>query len=260
MKRKSIVFLTVLSLFAGIANESKAQDSTLTLSNYLFKTPWMVGFGPSYVMEAPLGFKFKATPYYADKTSYMPARVSFEKDLYGFRHWNHTQGMSLQGIISRHGFQPMNFYALDFHLKYDLNNAFGDTKWFDPYASFGFGLSSMFHDYVYIQPGGVPAGLRMRAVGHDYSRNNAITTNLGVGFNMWINELVAINVDAIGKMSILGREKKDNIYAQASIGLVMKIGGCKKADLIEAPKPVSTYKRTQEEEDALIHLREHLKD
>jgi len=88
------------------------------------------------------------------------------------------------------------FFGLDLNVKYDLNNAFGDTKWFDPFLYTGVGQNSL----------GAESGLGFK---------------LGAGFNAWFN-------DHIG-LSLRSEYKKVNTpidfeMYQHSVGVVWKFG------------------------------------
>jgi len=88
------------------------------------------------------------------------------------------------------------FVGLDLNVKYDLNNAFGETSWFDPFLFVGGG-----ENWV-----GTEDGLGF---------------NAGAGFNAWFSDHVGINVT--------GGYKKVNTpvdfeMMQYSVGLAWKFG------------------------------------
>lgn len=94
---------------------------------------------------------------------------------------------------------PQKIYiGLDMDIRYDLNNAFGDTKWFDPYATFGGG-------YTFID------------------KDGAGTLNGGLGANFWLAENLGINVSTTYKHTF------DDTYLlphfQHKLGLIFKFGG-----------------------------------
>lgn len=65
------------------------------------------------------------------------------------------------------GTGDMMFFGLDLNVKYDLNNAFGETKWWNP--------------YLY-------GGLGENWVGSD----NGLGFNFGAGMNFWLNDNIGI--------------------------------------------------------------------
>jgi hypothetical protein len=281
MKIKSILALTVFSLYTGITNYANAQDTKLSFFPYLFKTPWLVDAGVSHVSNDgkpdPFNANFKMKPYYnTERVNYYPSRFAVEKPLWAFSERRYLRGFSLQAVLSRHGLQPINFAAIDGNVKYHFNVFLNDEsklkKWFDPYASVGLGVSDFFYDKidsVRAKNGTAPVykkGYEQYPVAQHFSRDRFITMNLGVGSTFWINRFVGINIQADAKWGkfierdIRNNKQEGTNYMQYTAGLVFKIGGCKK--VVEEPKeevkPASNYKRSKEEEDALIHLREHL--
>lgn len=90
------------------------------------------------------------------------------------------------------------YIGIDMDIRYDLNNAFGDTKWFDPYASFGGG-------YTLIDSDG------------------AGTLNAGLGANIWLSDFVGVNLQTNYKHTF-----DDTVllpHFQHSLGLIFKFGG-----------------------------------
>jgi len=97
------------------------------------------------------------------------------------------------------------FVGLDLNVKYDLNNAFGQTGWFDPFLYVGVG-----ENWVGTEDG--------------------ISPNVGAGFNTWFSDHVGINVT--------GGYKKVNTpidfeMMQYSVGLAWKFGGVKAKDITD---------------------------
>jgi hypothetical protein len=265
MKKKSIIVLAVLSLFTGSASYLKAQDSTLSLGKYLFKTPWIITAGIAHVSDDnainPFSTSLKTPGNYTNRRHWYPASFAIEKPLYDFKHWNFAKAISLQAKILREGGQPLFMGGLDGNIKYNFRAHFGEKlQWFDPYILGGIGYSSIFYDRQRyrrrIQP--TVDNKFDHTIDHSYQRDRFINAQFGIGSNFWINEYVGINLDVEGKISIAYGSTK---YAQYSAGLVFKIGGtCKKEEVSEEVKPASTYQRSKEEEDALIHLRQHIEE
>jgi hypothetical protein len=273
MKIKSIIALTVFSLFFGITNNLKSQDSKLSFFDYLFKTPWIVDAGMSHVSNDnnpnPFDFSLKMRPYQnAQRANWYPARFAVEKSLFAFSSKNYLKGFGLQGVLSIQGIQPINFGAADLNLKYHFKALMGEakiTKWFDPYLLAGVGVSDFLYDTlatVHASNGGklVYNHKYLYPVAQKFTADRFITLNAGVGCNFWITEVVAINLQAEAKFGQFIEKLGGSNYTQYSAGLVFKIGKCNKADtkVEEVKPPASNYKRSKEEEDALIHLREHL--
>ncbi len=274
MKIKSILALTVLSFCIGIANYSKAQDTKPSFFGYLFKTPWIVDGGFSTVnnggSQKPFDFNFKTQYYGESRTVYFPLRFSVEKRLFAFSSKNFLKGFGLQAVLTDQGFHPVNFGAIDGNIKYHFNVLLAEDsklkKWFDPYLLVGVGLSEFLYDDITLSnPGHYYTGSTLPPIFQHISRDRFGSLNSGIGCNFWINEVVGINIQADAKWGkfierdIRNLKGQGTNYTQYSVGMVFKIGRCKKEEMkAEAPKPASNYKRSKEEEDALIHLREHL--
>ena len=90
------------------------------------------------------------------------------------------------------------YIGLDLDIRYDLNNAFGDTKWFDPYVSFGGG-------YTFI------------------GDNGAGTLNGGLGANLWLSETLGLNIQSNYKHTF--DDKYLLPHFQHSLGIIFKFGG-----------------------------------
>jgi outer membrane protein OmpA-like peptidoglycan-associated protein len=90
------------------------------------------------------------------------------------------------------------YIGLDMDIRYDLNNAFGDTKWFDPYVGFGGG-------YTFLD------------------KDGAGTLNGSLGANIWLAENLGVNLQTAYKHTF------DDTYLlphfQHSLGLIFKFGG-----------------------------------
>jgi hypothetical protein len=282
MKRKCIVALAALTFYIGITNDSKAQDSTVTFVNYLFKTPWIVSAGYSFVSNNNIIEPWDVTVESMDKfgnlqsNNYHPSRFTLEKGLFANNKKAAMKGFALQLSFSRQGFKPVAFAATDLNLKYNLNKLWlGEDekgKWFDPYLTGGTGFSVIRTyqiDTVYKgnhqANGPVNQVLDQQPVLIDWTKDHFLTLNFGLGVNLWINDYVGLNLEAQGKTHFLertvrNRKSEGTNYTQYTVGVVFKIGSQCKAEVQEEVVPVCTYKRSKEEEDALIHLREHLNE
>jgi OOP family OmpA-OmpF porin len=90
------------------------------------------------------------------------------------------------------------YFGLDGALKFDLNNIFGETAWFDPYVLVGGG-------YTWLDKFGTA------------------TFNGGGGINFWFSDNIGLNIESKYKHSF------DNVnilqHFQHSVGIVLKFGG-----------------------------------
>jgi outer membrane protein OmpA-like peptidoglycan-associated protein len=90
------------------------------------------------------------------------------------------------------------YVGLDVDVRYDLNNAFGDTKWFDPYVTFGGGYTVL-------------------------DKEGLGTLNGGLGANFWITENVGVNVQSMYKHTF--DDARHLPHFQHAAGIVFKFGG-----------------------------------
>ncbi len=185
--------LAVMALFAfATVGTANAQDSD---------NPWAVGFGVNAV-------DFRHASEFGD----------YAKDYIGTSDWNIlpsisritvdrylNDGFSLQlaGSLNKiETFKTKNdmdelYWAIDANVKYDLNNLFGDTSWFDPYVYLGGGYTS-------------------------FADNGEGMLNAGLGFNTWFNDNLGLNFQSGGKKEFADKVQD---HFQHSVGLVFKFGG-----------------------------------
>lgn len=279
MKKKSIIALAVLSFYAGAANFVKAQDSTMSFGKYLIKTPWIVTAGVSHVSDDnvwnPFNTSLKTPQFYTKRNHLYPSVFSVEKSLYDYKKWGWSKALTFQARVSREGGRPLFFGVVEGNIKYNFRAHFENNeklKWFDPYALVGVGISEFFiEQQVYLGVGKLYYNGRRRphVIAHAYGRDRFVTLNTGIGTNIWINKYVGINLEACGRWGkfvehkLRNRPAEGTNYSQYTIGLVFKIGSsCKNDDSVdnEENKARSNYQRTKEEEDALIHLRQHIEE
>ena len=197
--------LAMLAMFALLTIGSvNAQDEN---------NPWAVGFGVNTVdVRIPTEFgdylkDYIGTGEWGDNTLPSISRISVDRYL--------NKGFSLQlaGSINKVKTYVLEedlgdgelYWAIDLAVKYDLNNLFGDTAWFDP--------------YVYLGGGYTDFGTMESGVFEDGSEG---TLNAGAGFNVWFNDNLGLNFQTGGK-----KEFADNIkdHFQHSLGLVFRFGG-----------------------------------
>jgi len=173
MKHLKIALLALL-LIASYSN-ANAQDK---------ESPWMLNFGANSIKIKDGSGNMKIGP-----------KMSLSRYL--------DKGFSLElagavNNISRPwgSGADATFVGLDLNVKYDLNNIFGDTKWFDPFLFVGVG-----ENWV-----GAENGLGLGA---------------GAGFNAWFTKNVGMNFTA-GYKKV--NTPVDFSMYQNSIGFVWKFG------------------------------------
>ncbi|OSY88719.1 cell envelope biogenesis protein OmpA [Tenacibaculum holothuriorum] len=190
MKQLKLAVMALLT-FATVGTVS-AQDSD---------NPWVVGFGVNAVdFRIPTKFGDYAKDYIGTSDwNVLPSisRVTVDKYL--------NDGFTLQLAGSLNKIETFRteddmdelYWAIDANVKYDLNNLFGDTAWFDPYVYLGGGYANL-------------------------GDNGEGTLNAGVGFNTWFNDNLGLNFQTGGKKEFADKVQD---HFQHSIGLVFKFGG-----------------------------------
>lgn len=188
--------LAVIALFAlVIVSNVNAQDSN---------NPWTIGIGANAVdFRIPTGFEDIAKDYLGNadwNISKALSRVTAGKYL--------DKGFSLEAAFSMNSIQnfaalkdvEFQYYSLGLSVKYDLNELFGDTSWFDPYVLVG-------GDYVYLD-------------GDQKIREGMMT--LGFGMNFWVSENLGINYQSVAKGNFADKVQD---HFQHSLGFVFRFGG-----------------------------------
>ncbi len=185
--------LAVMALFTfATVGTVSAQDSD---------NPWVVGFGVNAVdFRIPEKFGDYAKDYIGTSDwNILPSVSRISVD----RYLNDGFSLQLAGSLDKiETFRAENdmdelYWAIDANVKYDLNNLFGDTAWFDPYVYLGGGYAKL---------GDLGEG----------------TLNAGVGFNTWFNENLGLNFQSGAKKEFADKVQD---HFQHSIGLVFKFGG-----------------------------------
>ncbi len=92
----------------------------------------------------------------------------------------------------------ISYFGSDLDIRYDLNNVFGQSKWFDPYVAIGGG-------YTFID------------------KEGAGTFNGGLGFNIMFTDFLGLNLQSTYKHSF--DEARQLPHFQHALGLVIKFGG-----------------------------------
>ncbi|MBA6157089.1 OmpA family protein [Tenacibaculum sp. S7007] len=185
--------LAVMALFAfATVGTANAQDSD---------NPWAVGFGVNAVdVRIPTEFSEYAKDYIGTSDwNILPSISRVTVD----RYLNDGFSLQLAGSLNKiETFATENdidelYWAVDANVKYDLNNLFGETSWFDPYVYLGGGYTSL-------------------------ADNGEGMLNAGFGFNTWFNDNLGLNFQSGGKKEFADKVRD---HFQHSVGLVFKFGG-----------------------------------
>ena len=194
--------LAVIALFTLVAINVNAQDSD---------NPWGVGFGVNTVDLRAYTEDFGTnisdyigTEEWSSNTLPSISRISVDKYL--------NDGFSLQlaGSINKLEILDGNrllksgetdadalYWSIDALVKYDLNNLFGETGWFDPYVGIGGSYQEL-------------------------DGNGDGVLSGAWGFNTWFNDNLGLNFQSAYKH---GFESTGRDVFQHSLGLVFKFGG-----------------------------------
>ncbi|NIJ43722.1 outer membrane protein OmpA-like peptidoglycan-associated protein [Wenyingzhuangia heitensis] len=200
MKKITIVSFIAIFILSG---KLFAQDE---------KNPWAIGVGINMVDVSGYGISkpFDQLKDYVGLSDLNALPVLSR--LYVAKYLNKGFTVDIAGAINSIDEIPSgdvsekNYYSLDLGLRYDLNEWFGQTGWFDPYAKFSVGGAWVEDD-------------------------SAITLSPGLGFNTWFNDKVGLNFESAYKASSLfdadGAGSAQYIGAyhfQHSVSLVIKFG------------------------------------
>jgi len=243
MKRKWIIALSALTFYTGISNVSLAQDTQETTSGgasvkslfrYFVDSEWRAMAGFTYVDNNSLNpFDFN------DPRHAYPMHLGFEKSLAGYSPWPWANKLSVSWMFYMESSFSLRYSSNEFNLIYSLQDMSDNIlgwDWFSPALSVGISEVEM----------------------NQSERNfykKFINLNATARGDFWIFDNVGIRLSGGLHLPFL---LKGEGYYQYNMGLVYKIGNSKGKSTQVEEQPVSTYKRTKEEEDALIHLREHL--
>ena len=189
---KKVLF--VLVLFASIS--MSAQDEN---------NPWSVDFGVNAVdfyptNQAGMGGWFDEYVNINDHYNLIP---SISRVRVG-RYLGDGFSLGLAGSLNKidkmgdASASDLSYIAGDLDIRYDLNNIFGDSKWFDPYLSVGGG-------YTFLDSEG------------------AGTFNGGAGINFWFNDFIGLNLQSVYKHSF--DEAQQLPHFQHALGIAVKFGG-----------------------------------
>lgn len=195
MKQLKVAFLALL-LITGY-NTVKAQDSN---------NPWSIGVGVNVVDFYPTnpglfghGSWFNEFSNANDHYNIIPAisKLSVGRYLADGFSFEVTGTLNQITKIGDNKVSEQAYYSADGALKYDLNKLIGNTGWFNPYASVGGG-------YTWLDKIGTG------------------TFNGGLGFNIWFNDNIGLNVETKYKHTF---DSGIVQHFQHSAGIVIKFGG-----------------------------------
>ncbi len=189
---KKVLF--VLVLFASIS--MSAQDEN---------NPWSVDFGVNAVdfyptNQAGMGGWFDEYVNINDHYNLIPSISRVRVGRYLGDGFSLGLAGSLNKIdkIGDASANDLSYIAGDLDIRYDLNNIFGDSNWFDPYLSVGGG-------YTFLDSEG------------------AGTFNGGAGINFWFNDFIGLNLQSVYKHSF--DEAQQLPHFQHALGIAVKFGG-----------------------------------
>lgn len=192
MKQLKLAMLAMCALLT--VSNVNAQDE---------KNPWAVSFGINTV-DPRTGTTtgqdlqdYFGTREWKSNTIPSISKITLEK--YIDKGLSVQLGASFNRIKTWRSWNDSNagYYSIDALGKYDLNNAFGDTKWFDPYVGLGFGYQSIADNGDFI-----------------------VTPQLG--FNTWFNNNLGLNFNTGYKH---GFNDGGRDVFQHSLGVMFRFGG-----------------------------------
>jgi len=198
--RTSVLFLFLLSLAATVNAQGGGRKSS-PIKRFFKKTPWTFNLGGHVVDDD--GKPFNQLFNVNDSWNFLPYPTRIAVDGYFQKGW------SFQGEFSYTQFKAgkvinndvktvgSTFFSADVHVKYDLNEVFGDTHWFDPYVAGGYGYT-------------------MRSIA---TNPNTATANLGLGFNLWIYQNLGFNLHTMAKFAM---QQGTSNYLHHSVGIVYR--------------------------------------
>lgn len=216
----------------GLSLSSNAQCSRwlYQFNAQMRQTPWIIGGGWNVIDDDGRPFKKVFDVNKGWNIPAYPSRLAVEKILDKENGWSVELGLTYNRHASGNYINSPTenvlgnrmLFAVDLAAKYDFNklydlNAlmFGEQEVFQPFAHMGFA-------YTY------------RAIGPLFAPRNAVTLNLGLGFNVWIYEGWGIQIQSLSKISMASKFPFNyGNYMQHCIGVVYKF----------QPAPLSLGKR-----------------
>jgi len=185
---KKVLFVFVL--FAGLS--MNAQDEN---------NPWAIDFGINAVDLYPtnqpgLGNWFDEYFNIGDHYNTLPSISRVRVGRYIGDGFSLGVALSLNKIkkVGDVSVDDLTYIGSDLDIRYDLNNVFGQSKWFDPYVAVGGG-------YTFVDNLG------------------AGTFNGGAGFNIMFNDFLGLNVQSTYKHSF--DEVRQLPHFQHALGVII---------------------------------------
>lgn len=186
--------------------------STINMNAQDEKHPWAIGVGLNFVDVSQYGISDLGSQVkdYLGLTDVNALPVLSR--LYVARYLDKGFTADFTGAINSIDEIPSgevsdkSYYSLDLGLRYDLNNLFGESGWFDPYAKFAVGTFWV-------------------------DGNMAAAVSPSAGFNTWFNDSVGLNFESSYKSNaVFGDNNLGNTtyitgyHFQHSISLVIRFG------------------------------------
>jgi hypothetical protein len=156
---------------------------------------------------------------------YYPSRLSIDKYL--------RRGWSMEGSLAYNKYKstkiindsigrPGIFLSGDFQIKYSYNHLIKRKKWFDPYYSFGIGLTYRTALNAPLTP----------------------TVNGAIGSNFWFTNSFGVQVQILGKLALVSDIYKSRYdYFNYSLGIVYRKQNVKKSNLFNKKKYGWTHEK-----------------
>ncbi|MDO9001682.1 MAG: hypothetical protein Q7W45_18080 [Bacteroidota bacterium] len=198
--RTSLLCLFLISLTLTV-NAQGGGKTMSPLKRFITKTPWTFNLGGHVVDDDGRPF---SNLFNVNKTwNFLPYPTRLAIDGYYKKGWSFqgefsfTQYKTGKTIQQNDITGTYTFFSADAHVKYDLNELFGDTHWFDPYVVGGYGYT-------------------LRTIAKN---PNSVNANLGLGFNLWIYQNLGLNLHTIAKFAMI--EGTSN-YLHHSVGVVYR--------------------------------------
>ncbi len=210
MKNIRLLFLSALLITLSsslLAQKQRAENKSQAkggFKRFFTKTPWTFGLSGHVVDDDGKPFQNVFSPSKAWNFLPYPSRITVDgyyKSGFSFQgEFAYTQykiGRDINDVITT---SKWTFFSADANVKFDLNEAFGPTNWFDPYVAAGYGFT-----------------LRSGAV-----KPATVNFNAGLGFNIWIYENLGFNAQSMAKFSMI---QGTSNYLHHSVGIIYRIQG-----------------------------------
>ena len=204
---KSFLFFLCLVSVSFQLNAQGGGKKSNSITRFFKKTPWTFNLGGHVVDDD--GNPFNNLFNVGDSWNFLPYPSRIAIDGYVKKGWSiqgefaytkFTAGKTIQNEVIKGDY---TFFSADVHVKYDLNEVIGDTHWFDPYLTAGYGYTN-----------------RNVVRNNGFILNpNTATANAGLGFNIWVYQNLGFNVQSIAKFAM--QEGTSN-YLHHSVGVIYR--------------------------------------